>query len=135
MWYECKENFNIEKGIHSYLEDIALRYPQNTALVFHEYKLSFSELNNRANQFANYLLYKGLKPNSCVGVCMDRGFELVIVMLGIMKTGCAYVPMRPDHPFERLFSQLSDSSANFLITSQEFTSKFYNLEHRGQVLC
>src|SRR5262249_11375039 len=97
-------------------QQMALR-PDDTAIVFEEQRLSFRELNERANRLAHHLQNRGVGPDVLVGVCLDRTPELVIALLGVWKAGGAYVPLDPTNPTDRLQYMLNDSDARLLITS------------------
>ncbi|NRS52175.1 AMP-binding protein, partial [Brevibacillus sp. HB2.2] len=64
--------------------------------------LTYSQLEKRANQVANYLQKQGVRPGSLVGICVKRSLEMLIGVLGILKAGGAYVPLDSDYPKERL---------------------------------
>ena len=79
--------------------------------------LSYDELNARANQLAGYLRARGAGANSIVGVCIDRSLDMVISILGILKSGAAYLPLDPDYPRERLAWMVGDSNAALIVTT------------------
>ena len=79
-------------------------------------KLTYGELNRRANQLAHYLRKAGVGPEKRVGICMERGLEMVIGLLGILKAGGAYVALDPNYPAERLNFMVEDSSIAVLVT-------------------
>ncbi|MCC9018873.1 non-ribosomal peptide synthetase [Flavobacterium lipolyticum] len=83
--------------------------PNATALVFEGQKMTYSELNFKANQLANYLIEKGVQPDTLVGICIDRSFEMLIGILGILKSGGAYVPIDPEYPESRVDYILEDT--------------------------
>ncbi|WP_394211426.1 amino acid adenylation domain-containing protein [Enterovibrio calviensis] len=104
-------------------DDIALKhiaFNQMAALglstAYHEESLSYSELDKRSNQVAHVLLQQGVQRDSIVGVLMTRGVEMLIAMIGVLKSGRAFLPLDPDYPHERLAFMLSDSKATLLIT-------------------
>ncbi len=74
-------------------------------------QITYAELNRRANQLAHYLQQRGVGPEVCVGLCLDRSLELIVSILGVLKAGGAYVPLDPDYPPERLAVMLSDLRA------------------------
>ncbi|MBF2063675.1 MAG: amino acid adenylation domain-containing protein [Calothrix sp. C42_A2020_038] len=109
-----------EKSIHQLFEEQVKRTPQNIALQFGCETLTYEQLNNRANQLANYLIALGVKPNVLVGFCVERSLEMVVGLLAILKAGGAYVPLDPSYPQERLAYMLSNSQASVLLTQQKF---------------
>ena len=86
--------------IHQLVERQAEQTPDNIALVFEAQQLSYRELNERANRLAHYLVMEGVKPESLVGVYIDRSVEMIIAILATLKAGGAYVPMDPNYPKE-----------------------------------
>ncbi|MCP4261667.1 MAG: amino acid adenylation domain-containing protein [Planctomycetes bacterium] len=89
-----------------------------TAVIFEEEQLTYKELNSRANQVACYLHTLGFGPDSLVGICMNRSIEMMVGVLGILKAGCAYVPLDPDYPGERLALMMEDSQVSIIITQK-----------------
>ncbi|MEM7061633.1 MAG: amino acid adenylation domain-containing protein [Cyanobacteria bacterium P01_B01_bin.77] len=81
--------------------------------------LSYRHLNERANQLAHYLIRQGIGQDSRVGICLHRSLDMVIGLLGILKTGATYVPLDPDYPFERLSYIVADAQIDLLLTSSE----------------
>ncbi len=102
--------------VHEMFEAQVERTPDAVALIAGDEKLSYRELNNRSNQLAHYLRERGVGPESLVGVCMRRMTEVVVALLGVLKSGAAYVPMDPSYPKERLAFMLQDSGVRLLLT-------------------
>ena len=105
-----------ETCAHRLFEQQVARCPDAPALLFEGRTLSYRELNDRANQMANYLRNRGVGPEVLVGVCLERSPELVIALLGVWKAGGAYVPMDARNPAERLSYMLKDAAAKVLVT-------------------
>ena len=87
------------------------------ALVFEEEKISYRELNERANQLAHHLRSLGVGPESPVGILLERIGEMVVALLGVLKAGGAYVPLDPEYPAERLRFMLEDAQVAVLIAA------------------
>lgn len=120
-----------ESCLHGLFEMQAERYPNRPA-VRHEIScLSYRELNEKANRLAHRLRHLGVAPDSLVGLCLDRGVEMVVALLGILKAGGAYVPLSADHPKARLQQQLA--GAKILVTEQKFVARMP--EFGGATLC
>ncbi|MGI5163171.1 amino acid adenylation domain-containing protein [Spirillospora sp. CA-253888] len=84
--------------------------PNATALVFEDVELTYAELNDRADRVAEYMAASGVHSGSVVAVVLDRGVELVVALLGVLKAGGAYLPIDPDYPAERVAMLLEDAA-------------------------
>ncbi|HYH79360.1 MAG TPA: amino acid adenylation domain-containing protein, partial [Longimicrobium sp.] len=103
--------------IHALFETQAARTPDAPALVSaHGESLSYAELDARANRLAHHLRGLGVAPDVRVGICLERGVEMVVSLLAALKAGGAYVPLDPAYPAERLAYMLEDSAAAVLLT-------------------
>jgi amino acid adenylation domain-containing protein len=107
-----------EKLIHELFEEEVRRTPNAIAVVYQQKSLTYAELNSRANQLARYLLNRGVGPDRLVGICLERGLEMVVGLLGILKAGGAYIPLDPSYPAERLRYMLKDSAPQVLLTQE-----------------
>lgn len=112
--------------IHRIIEENALR--QATAIAVRDSedlasKLSFEELNQRANQLAHYLISKGIGADQRVGVCLNRKPELLVALLACLKAGAAYVPMDPSYPAERLNYLQTDASVSMLLSTSKIVQE------------
>ena len=115
-----------EVNIADLFAEQARRTPDQTALVFNDTKITYDELNRRANQCAHYLQSLGVGPEMRVGLLVERSAELVIGLLGILKAGGAFVPLDPAYPFERLSFMLRDAGVQVLATQRELADKLSN---------
>lgn len=105
-------------------EDIASTYPDNIALKFKTEQYSYQELNKEANKFANILKNEGLKSGDVAAFILDRGAQIIITILAILKSGATYLPLDPEFPIERIQFMLDDSEASFLISNDKYIDKF-----------
>src|SRR5262249_45013951 len=92
------------------------RTPDSTAVIFGDEHLSYRELNERANRLGHYLKRLGVGPETIVGICMRRSMEMIVGLLGILKTGGGYMPLEPTYPAERLRYMLTDARARVVLT-------------------
>ena len=105
-----------DKTIHQLFEEQVERTPNHVALVFNDEQMTYSELNRKSNQVAKVLRASGVEPDDIVGITVERSFEMIIGILGILKSGGAYLPIDPDYPIERIKFMLEDSNAEILLT-------------------
>ena len=118
-WNDTAADYPKEKCIHHLFEEQVERTPEAIAIEFEEMRITYRELNQRANRLAHYLIAMGIGPEKLVGICVERSLEMVIGLLGILKAGGAYVPLDPTYPDERLRFMLEDSQVSVLLTQQK----------------
>ncbi|HEY9157249.1 amino acid adenylation domain-containing protein [Candidatus Binatus sp.] len=106
------------KCIHELFAQRARQQPENVALVFQNRRLTYAELEARANQLAYHLQGLGVGAEVPVAICMDRSLEMVVGILGILKAGGAYVPLDPEYPKERIAYVMEDARAQVLLTQK-----------------
>lgn len=103
--------------IHQIFQRAADQFPENIALECHDTQLSYCELDQRANQLAQYLIQQGLKNNNVIGILLERSIESYVSMLAIVKIGATFVPIDVDYPEERVNYIFSDLPFHAVITS------------------
>jgi amino acid adenylation domain-containing protein len=123
-WNDTKTDYGSEKNIYQLFEEQVERSPDAVAVRYETYQLTYAQLNRRANQFAHYLRSLGVRADSRVGVMLERSFELVVSLMGILKAGAAYVPLDPGYPQERLSFMLKDADVQVLLTETHLTEGF-----------
>ncbi|ELR97625.1 non-ribosomal peptide synthetase [Gloeocapsa sp. PCC 73106] len=97
-------------------EEQVNKTPDNIAIAFENHSLTYRELNTKANQLAHYLQHQGVKPETKVGICVQRSLEMVIGLLAILKAGGVYLPLDPTYPKERLNYIIQETRASILLT-------------------
>ncbi len=133
QWNDTRVDYPTDKCIHRRLEAQAVRTPDAPALVLEGRKLSYHELNRRANRLAHYLQSLEVGPETLVGICVERSLEMVVGLLAILKAGGAYVPLDPGYPKERLAFTLGDAGVGILLTRGKLLGKLP--DHPGRVVC
>ncbi len=121
-WNNNKIEYPQDKCIHQLFENCVNKTPNAVAVVFQQQRLTYEELNNKANQLAHYLHSLGVNKNVLVGICVDRSVEMIVALLGVLKAGGAYVPLDPAYPEKRLSFMLHDSQVSVLLTQQSLIS-------------
>ncbi|MBT7088207.1 AMP-binding protein, partial [bacterium] len=104
------------------------------AVVCGEEQLTYEELNAKANQLARVLRVKGVKPETIVGIMVERSLEMIVGILGILKAGGAYLPLDPEYPKARISYMLQDSKTKILLTQGKFLGSMSKLGFEGEVL-
>ena len=122
-WNDTAIDYPSEKCVHELFEEQVARTPDAVAVIFEEQQLTYRELNERANQLAHYLISLGVRPETLVGLCLERSAELVVAILGILKAGGAYVPLDADLPQQRLEFMLRDSAVRYLVTQSSLLDR------------
>jgi amino acid adenylation domain-containing protein len=112
-----------DRCIHELFAEQAARTPDAPAVLYGDATLSFGELDRRANRLANRLRRMGVGPETRVGLCLERGPELMPALLGVLKTGGAYVPVDPGHPADRIAYALEDSAVAVLLTQERLRAR------------
>jgi amino acid adenylation domain-containing protein len=111
--------YSQELLIHDLIEEQARETPDATAVLYEERQLTYSQLDARANQLARWLQKHGIGPDAKVGVCLERGLEMMIAILGVLKAGGCFVPFDPSHARERLGYMLADAQVDVLIAERK----------------
>ncbi len=137
-WSNTNKPYPKDKTIHQLFEEQVARTPDHIAVVFEgtsnhslcgsDKQLTYRELNAKANQLARNLnSLSDIQPNSFVALCLDKSLEMIIGILGILKSGAAYVPIDPNYPDERIKYILEDTKPNCLLTQSHYVSKLQML--------
>ena len=128
QWNATAEEFPAARCIHDLFEQQVERTPAADAVVFGGEKLTYRELNQRANQLAHYLVARGVGPESLIGLCQERSPELIVSILGILKAGGAYVPLDPGYPQKRLDAIVADTGIRLMLTQADLAKRFTGVE-------
>jgi amino acid adenylation domain-containing protein len=115
-WNETAAVYPQDESFHELFEQQAESTPDALALVFKDERVSYQDLNVRANRLAHHLRTLGVGAEVLVGLCLERSVEMVVGLLAILKAGGAYVPLDPAYPVGRLSFMLEDANLRFLLT-------------------
>jgi amino acid adenylation domain-containing protein/non-ribosomal peptide synthase protein (TIGR01720 family) len=116
--------YHSSKLVLEMFEEQVLKKPDQIALEMDSNKWTYEQLNSRANQLARFLIKKGADKEVLIPICIERGLDMVLGILGILKSGAAYVPIDPEYPEERIGYMLSDTNAKLVISSKKSRTKF-----------
>ncbi|HDR7471131.1 amino acid adenylation domain-containing protein [Bacillus toyonensis] len=122
-----KTDYSANQTIADLFEKQVYEKPNNTALVFNKEKVSYKQLNERSNQLAHFLQKKGVQPDDLIGLMVDRSFEMIIGMLGILKSNAAYLPMDSENPTDRLTMILEDSRTSIILVQRSYVEKLKDI--------
>jgi amino acid adenylation domain-containing protein len=121
------------KRIHELFEEQASRRPEAIAVIYQGSELTYGELNEQANKLAHQLRRHGVGPETMVGLLMERSFDLLVGILGVLKAGGAYFPLDLNYPKQRLALMLEDSRVSLILTQQRWQNSLPEFD--GNVLC
>ncbi|MBO0783239.1 MAG: AMP-binding protein, partial [Ktedonobacteraceae bacterium] len=119
QWNDTSREYPQELCLHELVERQVECVPDAVAVIFEENFLSYRELDRRANQLGTYLQRRGISVEARVGICLERGVDLLVSLLGILKAGGAYVPLDPAYPAEPLGFMLEDSAVRLVVTQEK----------------
>ncbi|MEU1400656.1 amino acid adenylation domain-containing protein, partial [Micromonospora zamorensis] len=115
-WNDTAASYPDNTTVHQLFQDQADRTPDAIAVYCGEEALTYRELNTRANQLAHHLIDRGVRTEQLVPVCVERGIDAVVAVLGVLKAGAAYVPLNHEYPVHQLEFMVADVEASLIIT-------------------
>ncbi|WP_427161138.1 amino acid adenylation domain-containing protein [Aliinostoc sp. HNIBRCY26] len=123
-WNQTQTEYPQDKTLVDLFEQQVTKNPDNLAVVFESQSLTYQQLNEKAEQLADYLIEKyQIQPDTLVGISVERSLEMIIGVLGILKAGGAYIPIDPNYPPERIQFMLKDSGISILLTQSFLVAK------------
>ncbi|WP_392479126.1 amino acid adenylation domain-containing protein [Nostoc sp. C110] len=137
-WNQTQNAYPDDKTLAEIFEQQVAKNPNNLALVFESQSLTYQQLNQKANQLAHYLIQNHkIKPDTLIGICVERSSEMIIGVLAILKAGGAYVPIDPNYPKERIEFMLEDSGTSVLLTQSFLLNQLpiAELKKPCQIIC
>ncbi|MEL6935362.1 MAG: condensation domain-containing protein, partial [Cyanobacteria bacterium J06607_17] len=132
-WNNTLAKYPQNQAAHQLFEAQAEKTPDAIALILGSERLSYRDLNIRANQLAYTLQQQGVGLETLVGVCVSRSMDMVIAVLAILKAGGAYVPLDPKYPTERLQFMLKDSQVGVLLTQTHLLESLPDTD--AEIIC
>jgi amino acid adenylation domain-containing protein len=119
LWNDTAADYPRDQCLHQLFEAQVERTPAAIAVAFADKKLTYQELNRRANQLARHLHDMGVGDGSLVALCLERSLEMLVAMLGVLKSGAAYLPLDPAYPPARRTYMMEDAQVSVLITQKQ----------------
>lgn len=116
---DTRRHYDLNQGVHRVFERRAQEHPDRVAVRCGDDQVTYAELNRRASRVAHELRTRGVEPGNLVGICVDRTVNMVAAVLGVFKTGAAYVPCDPAYPAERIAYMLESAQATLVISQSE----------------
>ena len=132
-WNDTTTVYPADKSVQQLFQEQAEFAPDSVALIFDDQRLTYRELNERANQLAHYLTNKGISAEARIGVCLERSPELIVSLLAILKAGGAYVPLDSSYPAARVAFMMEDAEVRVLLTQKSLSENFTGSE--TEVIC
>jgi amino acid adenylation domain-containing protein len=132
QWNQTEADYRRDCCIQNLFEQQVTRTPDRVAVSFEGHQLTYSQLNARANQLANYLIKFGVGPEVLVGISLERSLEMLVGLLGILKAGGAYVPLDPAYPRDRLALMCENSQLKLLLSEKKLIAELPL--HTGQTV-
>ena len=123
-WNATEAEYPRDICLHQLFEAQVRQTPDAVAAVFQDEQITYRKLSQRANQLANYLIKSGVKPDTLIGIYVERSLDMLVGLLGILKAGAAYVPMDPSFPPERLSYMMEDANISILVTQEHLIDVF-----------
>lgn len=123
-WNDTARTFPDQLRIHEFFERQAEIWPGAIAVEMDGKTLTYRELEEKANRLAHALRDRGAAPGKYVAICLERGLDLVVALLGVAKSGSPYVPLDPTYPPDRLAFMVEDTAALVVVTQQKFAALF-----------
>ena len=122
-WNDTRTDYPRDKCVHELFEEQAERTPDAVAVVFENQRLTYHELNQRANQLAHYLRKQGVGPEVLAALYLERSVEMVVSLLATLKAGGAYMPLDTSYPAERIAFMSEDAGASVLVSQNSLVSQ------------
>ena len=119
VFNDTKVDYQLDKTVVDLFEEQVQKSPDNIAVVSNGKKLTYKELNEKANQLANYLVNASVKSGDIVGIMTNRSVEMVIGLIAILKAGATYLPIDPDYPLQRISYMLDNSKSNIILVNEQ----------------
>ncbi len=132
-WNQTQKQYNQQQCIHHLFEEQAILRANDVALAYRNIELTYAELNQRAENLALLLQRLGVRPDTRIGLFIDRSIDMVVGLMGILKAGAAYVPLDPAYPRDRVALMISDANLPILLTHSKLEQELPS--NTAEIVC
>ncbi|KAG6035714.1 NRPS protein [Claviceps citrina] len=122
-WNDTDGDYPSDKRLHQLAEEAAGRHPDRVAIIRGDRRVTYAELDARADRLAGYIRARGIRPEQLIGLFLDKSEMMIETILGVWKSGAAHVPIDPSYPDERIRFVLDDAKTGFLIASERHVAR------------
>ncbi|WP_094091156.1 amino acid adenylation domain-containing protein [Legionella clemsonensis] len=133
VWNDTKRPYDTSKLLHQYIEAQVAKTPHAIAAIFNGETITYEELNKKSNQIAHCLISNAIKSNDIIGIYLHRSMNMLISILGVLKSGAAYLPLDPHYPDKRINYMLENSQSKILLTHESSVSKHIH-DYKGLII-
>ncbi|MCW3052829.1 MAG: Non-ribosomal peptide synthetase component, partial [Chthonomonadales bacterium] len=127
-WNDTQVECPLDRSIPQLFQEQVQRTPEAIAVEFADQRLTYAQLNARANQWAHILQKQGVQPNSLVGLMTERSLDMIVAVLAILKAGGAYLPLDPTNPTQRRHAILQEAQPCLILTQDHFEDRLAGLD-------
>ncbi|WP_052360692.1 non-ribosomal peptide synthetase [Oceanobacillus manasiensis] len=127
-WNDTTTSYTGKQGIVSIFEEVVSNNGETTALIIDNKHMNYNQLNKQSNQIARAIIEHGGTPNSPVGILLDRSFDMIAAIIGVLKAGCYYVPLDAELPLDRLQTMINDCDTELLVTHNDLGDEILGSE-------
>jgi len=135
VFNEKNAHYDFNQTVHTLFETHAANNPHKEAIVFEGEKVTYKELNEKANRIAQFIMGTGFKNNDLVGIMLERSPYMLQSIMGVWKAGGAYIPIDVNYPVERKLVILNESTCSYVITLSSFVDDDFKSKFRGRIIC
>lgn len=123
-WNDTYLEYPKDKIFTDYISDQSKMEPDKIAVKCAEKEFSYWDLEEKSNQLSHFLCDKGIKKGDVIGICVDRSVEMIISLLGIIKSGAAYLPLDPVYPKDRIEFMIEDAACKYFLVSERLKGQY-----------
>lgn len=134
---DTKTYYPKDKSVIELFEEQVKKHPNDIALIFENERLTYEELNNRANAVANFFIENGVSPNEKIAICMKRNIKLIVTLIATLKCRATYIPIDITYPSERINYILNNSEPKIIISEKEINNEtiIYATDQKFEEIC